>query len=151
MVTPQQRRAFLDERRAIAKQRYDRLHSPTYDEDWSEISPTHRAFIQRLLALTAPDALVVDVECGTGKYWERCWPPVAGCWGWISRRECSTNSRHKKYGPMMPGRPGGTFQLSITKPTGSLSKYTARYHGLASGVAAASSSDLATEATKRSW
>ncbi len=47
MVTSQERRAFLDERRAIAKQRYDRLHSPTYDEDWSEI-PTHRAFMQRL-------------------------------------------------------------------------------------------------------
>ncbi|MDQ3765451.1 MAG: class I SAM-dependent methyltransferase [Actinomycetota bacterium] len=54
MVTPQERRAFLDERRAIAKERYDRVHSPTYDEHWSEISPTHRAFVQRLLALTAP-------------------------------------------------------------------------------------------------
>lgn len=70
MVTPRQRRAFLDERQAIAKERYDGLHSPTYDEHWSEISPTHRAFMQRLLALTAPDALVVDVACGTGKYWE---------------------------------------------------------------------------------
>ncbi|HEU0129304.1 MAG TPA: class I SAM-dependent methyltransferase [Pseudonocardiaceae bacterium] len=70
MVTPQERRAFLDERRAITQQRYDRLHAPTYDEHWSEISPTHRAFLQRLLALTAPDALVVDVGCGTGKYWQ---------------------------------------------------------------------------------
>jgi SAM-dependent methyltransferase len=70
MVTPQERRAFLDERRAIAKERYDRLHSPRYDEHWSEISSTHRAFMQRLLALTASDALVVDVACGTGKYWE---------------------------------------------------------------------------------
>jgi hypothetical protein len=32
MVTPQERRAFLDQRRAITKERYDRVHSPTYDE-----------------------------------------------------------------------------------------------------------------------
>lgn len=46
------------------------MHAPTYDEHWSEISPTHRAFMQRLLALTAPEGLVVDVACGTGKYWK---------------------------------------------------------------------------------
>lgn len=70
MVTPQERRAFLDERRVIAQERYDRVHASTYDEQWSEISPAHRVFMQRLLALTASDALVVDVACGTGKYWE---------------------------------------------------------------------------------
>jgi hypothetical protein len=71
-------------------------------------------------------------------------PNPRRCW-------CSSiRSRHRKYGPRMPGA-GVTFQLSITKPTGSSSAYTTRYQGAAWGVAAAYSRDSTTELTKRSW
>ncbi len=71
MTTPAQRRAFLDERRAAATRRYDELHSASYDEHWGEVSPTHRACVDRLLASTPDGGLVVDVACGTGKYWSQ--------------------------------------------------------------------------------
>ncbi len=69
MVTPEERRAFLDERRAIARDRYDRLHAARYDENWGEVWPAHRRFVDGVLARTPPDGLVLDVACGTGKYW----------------------------------------------------------------------------------
>jgi SAM-dependent methyltransferase len=69
MVSSDERRTFLDERRAITTERYDRLHSPRYDENWGAVLPTHRAFVDRLLAETSSKGLVVDVACGTGKYW----------------------------------------------------------------------------------
>jgi hypothetical protein len=51
-VPPDERRAFLAERRAAAVQRFDTLHSPTYDEHWGHIEPQHavdvRALAQRL-------------------------------------------------------------------------------------------------------
>src|SRR5882757_8178068 len=49
----------------------------------------------------------------------------------------------------MPGRPGGTFQLSITNPTGSSPSYTARHQGSASGICTASFSELGTDPTNR--
>jgi SAM-dependent methyltransferase len=69
VVTPAQRRAFLDERRAVSARRYDELHASSYDEHWGEVFPTHRAYVDRLLASTPDGGLVVDVACGTGKYW----------------------------------------------------------------------------------
>jgi SAM-dependent methyltransferase len=64
-----ERREFLDQRREIARERYDRVHAARYDEDWGAIMPTHRAFVGRVLEMAAPGGLVVDVACGTGKYW----------------------------------------------------------------------------------
>lgn len=65
MTTPAQRRAFLDERRAAATRRYDELISSPPEE----ISPTHRACVDRLLASTPDGGLVVDAACGSGRYW----------------------------------------------------------------------------------
>lgn len=45
------------------------LHAPTYDRDWGAISPSHEAFVRRLLELTRPRGTVLDAACGTGKYW----------------------------------------------------------------------------------
>jgi 2-polyprenyl-3-methyl-5-hydroxy-6-metoxy-1,4-benzoquinol methylase len=68
-VPPDERRAFLAERRAAAVQRFDNLHSPTYDEHWGRIEPLHavnvRAFAERL----PRGSEVLDAACGTGKYW----------------------------------------------------------------------------------
>lgn len=68
-IDPDERRAFLDARRRSHRDRYDRLHAATYDQEWGEISPSHRAFLSELLASTTPNGIVLDAACGTGKYW----------------------------------------------------------------------------------
>jgi len=67
---PAQRRAFLDARRRSHRDRYNRLHAASYDEEWGQISPSHHAFLKRLLATTPQNGIVLDIPCGTGKYWE---------------------------------------------------------------------------------
>jgi SAM-dependent methyltransferase len=63
------RREFLDQRRAITRQRFDELHAPIYDENWGHVNPSHAAFVDRLIALVPPGGRVLDAACGTGKYW----------------------------------------------------------------------------------
>jgi SAM-dependent methyltransferase len=62
------RRAWLDDQRSKAEDRYDRVYSPTYDEDDSPISPTHRRLVERLIDATPPDGVILDAPCGTGRY-----------------------------------------------------------------------------------
>lgn len=68
-VSPDDRRAFITERRRVSVHRFDTLLSPDYDEGWGAISPSHAAFITRLTTLTRPGGDVLDAACGTGKYW----------------------------------------------------------------------------------
>lgn len=68
-VSPAGRRSFITERRKASVYRFDALHSPDYDENWGEISPSHAAFITRLITLIRPGGDVLDAACGTGKYW----------------------------------------------------------------------------------
>lgn len=63
------RRAFVAERRRASVYRFDTLHSPTYDEDWGAVSPSHAEFVARLITLVPPGGEVLDAACGTGKYW----------------------------------------------------------------------------------
>ncbi len=69
LVEPSIRRAFLEARRRVSRERYDTLHAPTYDREWGAISPSHDASVRRLLELTRPRGTVLDAPCGTGKYW----------------------------------------------------------------------------------
>jgi SAM-dependent methyltransferase len=57
------------ERRAASVHRFDTVHSPHYDENWGEISPSHAAFVARLAGLVRREGEVLDAACGTGKYW----------------------------------------------------------------------------------
>lgn len=68
-LDPTVRRAFLAARRASHRERMDAVHAATYDRDWGAISPSHEAAVRRLLELTRPRGTVLDVPCGTGKYW----------------------------------------------------------------------------------
>jgi SAM-dependent methyltransferase len=63
------RRAFVDARRRSHEERMDRDHAPRYDQHWGVVSPTHDAFVRRLLELTRPHGTVLDAACGTGQYW----------------------------------------------------------------------------------
>ena len=66
---PETRLTFLAKRRRVSEERYDTLHAATYDEGWGEISPSHAAMMERLLAATISGGEVLDAPCGTGKYW----------------------------------------------------------------------------------
>ena len=63
------RRAWLDERRAAVQLDYDR-DAPTYDTDLYPISDAHRAFVTRVAENCPPDGVVLDIPCGTGRYFE---------------------------------------------------------------------------------
>jgi SAM-dependent methyltransferase len=65
-----ERRAWLDERRAAAEERFDRLYAPTYDEDDIPITPTHRRFIDRVIESCPPGGTILDAPCGTGRYFD---------------------------------------------------------------------------------
>ncbi|HEX4206168.1 MAG TPA: class I SAM-dependent methyltransferase [Ktedonobacteraceae bacterium] len=64
-----ERSTWLTEKRHISEVRYDTLHASSYDQNWSHINVSHRSFLQRLLGLCPPGCTILDVACGTGKYW----------------------------------------------------------------------------------
>jgi SAM-dependent methyltransferase len=63
------RRAWLDDQRVSAEERYDRLYSPTYDDD-SPITTTHRRFVEKVIESCPPGGAILDAPCGTGRYFE---------------------------------------------------------------------------------
>lgn len=67
-IDPDVRRTFLDTRRRSHAERLSAL-GPTYDAAWGAISPSHARFLAALLERTRAGALLLDVACGTGKYW----------------------------------------------------------------------------------
>jgi SAM-dependent methyltransferase len=62
------RTEWLQERRRASEHRYDSVYSQTYDEDDSPISPVHRRFVTRMIETCPRDGRILDVPCGTGKY-----------------------------------------------------------------------------------
>ncbi len=62
------RRAWLDQRRAAAEDRFDQVYAPTYDADDTPITGTHRRFIDRLIESVRPGGTILDAPCGTGRY-----------------------------------------------------------------------------------
>jgi SAM-dependent methyltransferase len=62
------RKAWLDERRKAAEERFDTVYAPTYDQDDTPITPTHRRFVTLLLESCPPRGRILDAACGTGKY-----------------------------------------------------------------------------------
>ncbi len=47
----------------------DTIWAPVYDREWGAVSPSHQAFVGRLLELTRRRGTLLDAACGTGKYW----------------------------------------------------------------------------------
>jgi SAM-dependent methyltransferase len=64
------RRVWLDEQRVSAEDRYDRLYSPTYDDDSGPITSTHRQFVEKVIESCPPGGAILDAPCGTGRYLE---------------------------------------------------------------------------------
>ncbi len=66
--TPERRR-FLEDRRKSSQRRYDADLAPGYDTaEWGKTSLTHARYLQRFLELVRPGGLILDMPCGTGKY-----------------------------------------------------------------------------------
>jgi SAM-dependent methyltransferase len=63
------RRAWLAERRAAVEADYDH-DAPMYDTDLYPISDLHRAFVSKVVDACPPDGVVLDIPCGTGRYFE---------------------------------------------------------------------------------
>lgn len=64
-----ERAAWIVAKRRMAEQRYDTLFAATFDQEWGHINASHRAMLQRFLALCPARATILDAACGTGKYW----------------------------------------------------------------------------------
>lgn len=62
------RSAWLKELRRLSEEQ-ETLSASSYDENWGEISPTHRQWFNRFLSLCPPQGRLLDAACGTGKYW----------------------------------------------------------------------------------
>ena len=63
------RRAWLEERRAAVELDYT-LDAPSYEIDNYPISGAHRQFVTRVVEACPPDGVVLDIPCGTGRYFE---------------------------------------------------------------------------------
>jgi SAM-dependent methyltransferase len=64
---PAGRAAWLQHLRRLNESQEDAL-APVFDARWGDIAPTHRAFLERFLAMMPPGGRVLDAACGTGKY-----------------------------------------------------------------------------------
>jgi SAM-dependent methyltransferase len=65
-----ERRAWLEGQRARVEERYDRLYSPTFDDD-APVSSTHLRFVERVIQSCPPGGAILDAPCGTGRYFEK--------------------------------------------------------------------------------
>lgn len=63
------RRTWLEERRAAVELDYTR-DAPSYEVDNYEISGAHRTFVNRVVEACPPNGVVLDIPCGTGRYFE---------------------------------------------------------------------------------
>ena len=63
------RRAWLEERRAAVELVYTQ-EAPGYENDNYPISDTHRRFVTRVVEASPADGVVLDIPCGTGRYFE---------------------------------------------------------------------------------
>jgi ubiquinone/menaquinone biosynthesis C-methylase UbiE len=63
-----ERRTWLDARRASIQDRYDQVFAPTYDENDTSITATHRRFVEQVIESCPPGGTILDAPCGTGRY-----------------------------------------------------------------------------------
>lgn len=92
-----ERSTWLKEIRRLTEERYDTLHAPTYDEYWgATIFPTHERFFKRFLEVCPPQALILDVACGTGKYWPMILDSGRTVFG-IDQSQAMLNCAHAKH------------------------------------------------------
>lgn len=63
------RRVWLEQRRAAVELDYTH-DAPGYDNDLYPISEAHRQFVTRVVDACPADGVVLDIPCGTGRYFE---------------------------------------------------------------------------------
>ena len=61
------RPTWLKQKRQRIEERMDTLWAPLYDEKWGQYpNDSHRAMLDRFLALCPPGGTILDAACGTG-------------------------------------------------------------------------------------
>src|SRR5664279_3362154 len=70
MTAGSHRRAWLDERRAVAEEQFDETYAPTYDADDIPITATHRRFVDLVVESCPLGGTILDAPCGTGRYFD---------------------------------------------------------------------------------
>ena len=63
------RRAWLDQQRAAVEADYT-MDAPTYEVGNYPISDTHRRFVARVVDACPRGGVILDIPCGTGRYFE---------------------------------------------------------------------------------
>lgn len=63
------RGVWLKEKRKLAEERYDKIFSINYDENWGRINEVHKNNIIEFCDLLPKGERILDAACGTGKYW----------------------------------------------------------------------------------
>lgn len=62
------RAEWLHEKRSLSERRYDVDFSSTYDANDEPMDATHRQFVADVIARCPPRGRILDMPCGTGKY-----------------------------------------------------------------------------------
>ncbi len=85
------RAEWLKEKRRMTEIRYDTMFARDYDEHWSHINPSHRAFLLDFLAYLPSDGMILDAACGTGKYW----PIILESQEYKQCEQCESGKQHQ--------------------------------------------------------
>ncbi len=70
MTVNHERNSWLLDKRREVEERYDRVFSSDYDLRFPNVGPVHREFVAMVAETLNEDSWVLDVGCGTGKYWK---------------------------------------------------------------------------------
>lgn len=87
----------MKEKRRSAEMRYDSRWAPIYDENWGAvIEPSHQKFLAKFLNACPPHCHILDVACGTGKYWRTILDNGHTVFG-IDQSQEMLNRAHEKF------------------------------------------------------
>src|SRR5579872_510291 len=104
---------WKQERRLWNEVQMDTIYARQYDAHWGGyINPSHRAMVERLLALCPPGGSILDAACGTGKYWSMLLDKGLSVLGTDQSQQMLQHA-HAKF-PHVPVEHAGLQELAFT-------------------------------------